>query len=323
LLQLTFSQSLTNYFSCFFSSSLSFRKRPAMFVANHCAWMDIPFMGVVIGWRNYKMIAKRELRKVPILGKAIQVGGHVMVDRSSRKSQLKTLKDGIAHLKNGVHLCTFPEGTRSKSGRLMPFKNGAFKMAQKAGAPVVPLSICNAHRVNPPYWMFPFIASHGIAKVVVHAPIESVGKTEDELAEAVRVAMIAGLPDDQKPLPIAEKKKKTMATTTMEAAVVESTETTMEEASSVTTSATADVPADVPAAAETIVMETSSFVTTMATAAETAETAETAAPSAVVAPANGDSSSSSSSKDDGGDDLLQALRTIHMEPELLKEEKTA
>ena len=45
---------------------------------------------------------------------------------------------------DGVNLCTFPEGTRSRSGRLMPFKNGAFKMAHKAGAPVVPMSICRA-----------------------------------------------------------------------------------------------------------------------------------------------------------------------------------
>lgn len=207
-----------------------------MFVANHCSWMDIPFMGVVIGWRNYKMIAKKELRKVPILGKAIQVGGNVMVDRSSRKSQLKTLKEGIAYLKNGVHLCTFPEGTRSKSGRVHAFKNGAFKMAQKAGAPVVPLSICNAHKVNPPYWMFPFIASHGIAKVVVHAPIESIGKTEEELAEAVRLVMISGLPDDQKPLPpTTEKKIKTEPV----AVVVETTKMEAPSSSVTTTTSTA------------------------------------------------------------------------------------
>jgi 1-acyl-sn-glycerol-3-phosphate acyltransferase len=295
-----------------------------MFVANHCSWMDIPFMGVVIGWRNYKMIAKKELRKVPILGKAIQVGGHVMVDRTSRQSQLKTLKDGIAHLKAGVHLCTFPEGTRSKTGRLQPFKNGAFKMAQKAGAPVIPLSICNAHRVNPPYWMFPFIASHGIAKVVVHAPIESVGKTEDELAEAVRVAMIAGLPDDQKPILLksdGEKKKTKPTTTTMTEAVGAAAETIKMEASSVTTSATAtaEAPApapaaaaDIPAVEETIKVEAAS-VSTTATAVH----------------ANGDSSISSSKKDDDDDDddlLHQTLSTIHNmeQPELLvKEEKTA
>ena len=75
------------------------RNRAAMFVANHNAWMDIPFVGVTMGLRNYKMISKVELGKVPILGRSIKVGGHVMVDRSSRKSQILTFKSGIQWLK--------------------------------------------------------------------------------------------------------------------------------------------------------------------------------------------------------------------------------
>ncbi len=66
-----------------------------MFVANHNSWMDIPFVGVCVGWRNYKIISKVELLKVPILGTSISVGGHVVVDRQSRKSQMKTLKSGM------------------------------------------------------------------------------------------------------------------------------------------------------------------------------------------------------------------------------------
>lgn len=71
----------------------------AMICANHNSWMDIPFLGYTAGWRNYKLVSKAELGKVPILGKAIKVGGHVMVDRSSRRSQLQTLKDGMKWLK--------------------------------------------------------------------------------------------------------------------------------------------------------------------------------------------------------------------------------
>jgi 1-acyl-sn-glycerol-3-phosphate acyltransferase len=83
---------------------------------------------------------------------------------------------------------------------MMKFKNGSFKMAHKAGAPVIPISIINSHKVMPTGWMFAMKPSHGTAKVVVHEPIESVGKTEAELAEAVRNSMITGLGDDQKPL---------------------------------------------------------------------------------------------------------------------------
>ena len=203
-----------------------------MFVSNHNSWMDIPFLGHAIGWHNYKFVAKKELEKVPILGKAIKVAENVLVDRSDRKSQLLTLKQGIKWLdvsvlctqpsvacqksflshtsirkthffQDGVNLCTFPEGTRSRSGRLMPFKNGAFKMAHKAGAPVIPISICGAANVMPSYWMFPFRpAGGGACTVVVHEPVESKGKTEEELATAVRESIIAGLPEEQRPLPV-------------------------------------------------------------------------------------------------------------------------
>ena len=171
-----------------------------MFVANHNSWMDIPFLGASIGWKNYKLISKAELAKVPILGKAIKVGGHIMVSRNDPRSQIKTLKQGIQLLKDGVHLCTYPEGTRTRNGRLAKFKNGAFKMAHKAGAPVIPISIVGAEKVMPIHWMFPHRPARGVAKVVIHEPIESVGKTEDELAKAVRNAIIAGLPLEQRPL---------------------------------------------------------------------------------------------------------------------------
>ena len=76
-----------------------YRGRAGMFVANHNSWMDIPFMAILLGWRNHKLISKAELEKVPILGKAISTGGHVKVDRSSRKSQIMTLKSGMQWLK--------------------------------------------------------------------------------------------------------------------------------------------------------------------------------------------------------------------------------
>ena len=103
--------------------------------------------------------------------------------------------------KTGVHLCTFPEGTRSKDGHLGPFKNGAFKMAHKVGAPVIPISIIGSGKAMPYYWMFPFRAPRSIpAKVIIHDPIPSKDKTEEELGQIVRAAIISGLPEDQRPL---------------------------------------------------------------------------------------------------------------------------
>jgi len=174
--------------------------RAAMVVANHNSWLDIPSLGITTGWRNYKLISKVELNKVPILGKAIQVGGHVMVDRSSRRSQIQTFKEGMKWLQDGVHLCAFPEGTRSKDGHLLPFKNGAFKMAHKVGAPVVCFSIIGAGRLMPANWMFPRRPAYGSMKVIIHPPIESNDKTEKELAKIIRDTIISGLPEEQHPL---------------------------------------------------------------------------------------------------------------------------
>jgi len=101
--------------------------------------------------------------------------------------------------KDGIHLCAFPEGTRSRDGKLGKFKNGSFKMAYKAGAPIIPISIVGAGKVHPPYWMFPCRPAKNLASVVVHEPIETTGKTEEEVARQVREAMISGLPVEQRP----------------------------------------------------------------------------------------------------------------------------
>ena len=75
------------------------KNKAAMFVGNHNSWMDIPFIGATIGWKNYKFVAKKELEKVPILGRAIMCAKNVCVDRSNRRSQIQTLKAGMNWLK--------------------------------------------------------------------------------------------------------------------------------------------------------------------------------------------------------------------------------
>ena len=82
------------------------RDRAAMFVANHNSWMDIPFMGHAIGWRNYKFISKAELGQIPIIGRSIKNGGHVMIDRTNRRSQILTLKSGMQWLKVSITILT-------------------------------------------------------------------------------------------------------------------------------------------------------------------------------------------------------------------------
>lgn len=173
-----------------------------MYVANHCSWMDIPYVCRVFGFQNSKMIAKAELLKVPILGRALKVAGHVTLDRTDRRSQMKAYKDGVQWLKDGVNLVTFPEGTRSKDGRLKSFKKGAFKMAQTAGAPVVPMSIHFANKVQPLDYAFPAkssVWSRPKAIIKIGKPIATDSKSDDELLEEVWQAIADELPESQKP----------------------------------------------------------------------------------------------------------------------------
>lgn len=81
----------------------------------------------------------------------------------------------------------------------MKFKDGAFKMAYKAGAPVIPITIVGAQKSHPTYWMFPFRPTRKTGYVIVGEPIESKDLAEAELSQKVREAMIKNLPDDQKP----------------------------------------------------------------------------------------------------------------------------
>lgn len=179
------------------------KMKSAMYVANHCSWMDIPFVCRVFRFSNCKMIAKAELMKVPILGRALAVAGHVTLDRTDRKSQLKTYKAGVQWLTDGVNLVTFPEGTRSKTGRMGSFKKGAFKMAQAVGASVVPLSIHYAQTVQPLDYAFPAKPSRTRPKAIIKIgkPIATDGKSDDELLEEVWHAIADDLPECQKPSP--------------------------------------------------------------------------------------------------------------------------
>eukprot|EP00581_Thalassiosira_minuscula_P004367 CAMPEP_0183736256 /NCGR_PEP_ID=MMETSP0737-20130205/48890_1 /TAXON_ID=385413 /ORGANISM="Thalassiosira miniscula, Strain CCMP1093" /LENGTH=379 /DNA_ID=CAMNT_0025970207 /DNA_START=55 /DNA_END=1194 /DNA_ORIENTATION=- len=175
--------------------------KSAMYVGNHCSWMDIPSVGRVFGFLNYKMIAKAELLKVPILGRAIQVGGHLALDRTNRRSQMKIYKDAVQYLKDGVNLVTFPEGTRSKNSRMGSFKKGAFKMAQAVGAPVVPMAIHYADKVQPAEYAFPAKMARSRPKAVIKIgkPILTEGKSDDDLLEEVWRAIADDLPESQKP----------------------------------------------------------------------------------------------------------------------------
>ena len=127
-------------------------------------------------------------------------GEHILIDRDDRRSQLRTFKEGIRWLRQGVPIMAFPEGQRSADGRLMEFKGGLFSMAIKAGVPIVPISIAHAHAIMPGESLFPVQAGNGKVHLHVHPAIDTTGKSDAELVELVREAFLSELPLEQHPV---------------------------------------------------------------------------------------------------------------------------
>mmetsp|Transcript_28101 Transcript_28101/g.39726 ORF Transcript_28101/g.39726 Transcript_28101/m.39726 type:complete len:335 (-) Transcript_28101:330-1334(-) len=172
---------------------------PCLYVANHASWLDIPILCTVLD-PVFKFIAKSELANVPCIGQQLRGGNHIMIDREDKRSQLRTFKEGVAWLKKGVPLMAFPEGMRSTDGRLMDFKGGVFSMAMKANVPIVPISLSHTHAIMPSNALFPVQPGKGKLHVHVHEPIDVEGRTDAELVELVREALLSKLPEDQQPL---------------------------------------------------------------------------------------------------------------------------
>jgi 1-acyl-sn-glycerol-3-phosphate acyltransferase len=111
-----------------------------VFCCNHESNIDPPILFQALDPRLH-VLFKRELTKLPLLGRAFQIGGFVPIDRRSREQSMAAIEQAAASLRNGNSFLTFPEGTRSKTGALLPFKRGPFLMALKAQVPVVPVAI--------------------------------------------------------------------------------------------------------------------------------------------------------------------------------------
>jgi 1-acyl-sn-glycerol-3-phosphate acyltransferase len=123
-------------------------KQSYVFVANHQSFLDV---FAVYGWlpNNFKWLMKKEIRKVPFVGTACAVAGHIFVDRSNPRAALQSMDHIKKELVDGISTVIFPEGTRTKTGEMGRFKQGAFKIAMDMGLPVVPLSLNGFFKAMP------------------------------------------------------------------------------------------------------------------------------------------------------------------------------
>ena len=123
-------------------------RQSAIFIANHASLFDPPLIVRVLPCRPV-FIAKKELAWVPFLGWVIWLAGFIFIDRRNRHKAIGSLQRAALRIQNGQSIAAFPEGTRTRTGALLPFKKGIFILAWDAGVPVVPLAIQGGFRLLP------------------------------------------------------------------------------------------------------------------------------------------------------------------------------
>lgn len=114
--------------------------RAVVFCSNHQSNVDPPVLFRSLH-RRLHILYKAELRRLPVLGKVFEVGGFVAVQRENRDAAFASIEQAAESIRRGNSFLIFPEGTRSKSDQLLPFKKGGFLMALRAQSPIVPVAI--------------------------------------------------------------------------------------------------------------------------------------------------------------------------------------
>ncbi|WP_226963519.1 HAD-IB family hydrolase [Nostocoides sp. F2B08] len=155
--------------------------RPAVFIFNHQSQLDLPLAGYLLR-HGFTGVAKQELKRDPIVGLPFRFAGVAFVDRKGGKDPRKALAPAVEKLKEGISIAIAPEGTRSLTPTLGPFKTGAFHLARQAGVPVVPIVIRNAGELM---WRDSFTIKPGTVQVVVKEPIDVSTWDPDEMRERV------------------------------------------------------------------------------------------------------------------------------------------
>lgn len=171
----------------------------AVYLANHQSLFDIPALLAAIPGR-VRFLAKASLFRIPIFGWAMRAAGFVPVDRSDRTSAKTSFDAALARLGEGVSILVFPEETRSRDGRLLPFRRGGFLLALKSGLPAVPVGVEGTFDVQsrrsfvirPRTIHVRFGAALDLSRASVRRLPETIETTRLEIARLARAGLAAG-----------------------------------------------------------------------------------------------------------------------------------
>src|SRR3954463_14609116 len=161
---------------------------PAVYAVNHTSNVEPPILYLTLRklFPRLRILYKAELRKLPILVRAFDLAGFVPLERGNRDQSLPAIERAADALRAGNSFLIFPEGTRSRTGELLPFKKGGFIMALKAQAPIVPVAVKGARNAMKKGSL---IIHPVTVQVRLGAPIETAGlgvEQRDELVARVR-----------------------------------------------------------------------------------------------------------------------------------------
>lgn len=158
-------------------------------LSNHASYFDPPALVLALGLQ-YRWVIKKELRKVPLFGLALETSRNLFIDRSRGSDALESIKRGVAQLPEGTSILIFPEGTRSWDGKLLPFKKGGFVIARDGQLPILPVTIRGSHdRLPKGHAAF----TSGQIEIVIHPPMATGVLPLDDLMTDVRNSIASSL----------------------------------------------------------------------------------------------------------------------------------
>lgn len=155
--------------------------RTYIFAANHQSIFDV---FLVYGWLGvpFRWVMKKEIRRIPFIGKACEMMGHIFIDRSNAVAARKSIEAAEQRLGRGGSIFIFPEGTRTKTGEVGRLKKGAFVMARDLNLPIVPVTISGAYETMPYHAAY---IRPGTIKMYIHQPIRAKLSTPEEIADTM------------------------------------------------------------------------------------------------------------------------------------------